>query len=108
MIRVSVSAVGSPGDDDVRLEPRDLLCDAIDHAEVQRAITEVVAEFPVGEAEEDGRIGAERGCRAPGFVGADARQLFAFDRIGAFLSLPARRVDLVNLSSLARVSCEDR
>jgi hypothetical protein len=73
MIGVTGTAIGSPCDHGIRMEPLQLSGDAIREAVEQRAIADVVAEFAIGKAQKDWRPNAECICRALRLFAAAAR-----------------------------------
>ena len=77
VVRVAGTAVGTPGDHDVGAQALDFFRDAFGEPRHQAAIADVVAEFSVGEAEENGRSGAEGGGRALRLVGTRVRERVA-------------------------------
>jgi len=110
MIGMAVAAIGSPGDDDLRMEFVDQFLNAIgDGVNVFGERIGDGAEFAVVEIEEDGRLDAEFLAGAGGFGAAGGGQRFAgwnvCEIVGAFFALGGNGE--VDLDALTRVTSED-
>ena len=78
------TTIGTPGDHGVGVETLDLFGYSVGESGHQGAITDVVAEFPVGKTEENRRLCAEGSGRAFRLLGARGHERVADGaRIGA-------------------------
>ena len=110
------TTIRTPGDHSVGVQTLDLFGYSVGKSGHERAITDVVAELPVGKTEENRRLCAEGSGRAFRLVGPRGHERVADGpRIGAHQILPLRsasgpsvaRDDQVNLYALWGVARED-
>ena len=102
MVRVAGTAVRAPGDERVGMEPLQFVLHPCGQPEQTRRVFHVTAQAGVRKSQQQRRPRAESVGGAPGFLGADARQLRAARNRGVRAALRAvGRDDQIDTCTLA-------